>query len=119
METPGPVPSGLPTVGRASDPGVRESTVGGGFGRGPGAPGPTAAAPIPARGLQVTALLTDRECEVLQLVAAGLSNAEIANRLRISPATAKTHVAHLLTKLDARDRVQLVIIAYQAGLTAC
>ena len=69
---------------------------------------------------QVTALLTDRECEVLRLVSAGLSNAEIANRLRISPATAKTHVAHLLTKLDARDRVQLVIIAYQAGLpTGC
>ena len=55
---------------------------------------------------------------MLRLVAAGLSNAEIANRLRISPATAKTHVAHLLTKLDARDRVQLVIIAFQAGLTA-
>ena len=48
--------------------------------------------------------------------ATGMSNAEIATRLCISPATAKTHVAHLLTKLDARDRVQLVIIAYQAGL---
>ena len=45
-----------------------------------------------------------------------MSNGEIADHLRISPATAKTHVAHLLTKLDARDRVQLVIIAYQAGL---
>ena len=56
---------------------------------------------------------------MLRLVAAGLSNAEIASRLRISPATAKTHVAHLLTKLDARDRVQLVIIAFQAGLTGC
>jgi hypothetical protein len=55
----------------------------------------------------------------LDPVAAGLSNAEVASRLRISPATAKTHVAHLLTKLDARDRVQLVIIAYQAGLTGC
>jgi DNA-binding NarL/FixJ family response regulator len=80
------------------------------------------AASVPApspRGDQVTGLLTDRECEVLRLVAAGLSNAEIADRLRISPATAKTHVAHLLTKLDARDRVQLVIIAYQAGLTGC
>jgi DNA-binding NarL/FixJ family response regulator len=64
----------------------------------------------------VTALLTYRECEVLGLVTAGLSNAEIAERLHISPATAKTHVAHLLTKLDARDRVQLVIIAYQSGL---
>jgi len=63
-------------------------------------------------------LLTERECEVLRLVATGLSNAEIADRLCISPATAKTHVAHLLTKLDSRDRVQLVIIAYQAGLAA-
>jgi DNA-binding NarL/FixJ family response regulator len=65
---------------------------------------------------RVAQLLTERECEVLRLVATGMSNAEIASRLCISPATAKTHVAHLLTKLDARDRVQLVIIAYQAGL---
>ena len=62
------------------------------------------------------AVLTVREREVLTLIARGLSNGEIADHLRISPATAKTHVAHLLTKLDARDRVQLVIIAYQAGL---
>ena len=68
------------------------------------------------RGTDVAALLTERESEVLRLVATGMSNAEIATRLCISPATAKTHVAHLLTKLDARDRVQLVIIAYQAGL---
>jgi DNA-binding NarL/FixJ family response regulator len=61
-------------------------------------------------------LLTDREREVLELVARGMSNAEIACHLTISPATAKTHVAHLLTKLDARDRVQLVIMAYQSGL---
>ena len=61
-------------------------------------------------------VLTDRELEVLQMVARGLSNAEIAEHLTISPATAKTHVAHLLTKLDARDRIQLVIIAYQSGL---
>jgi DNA-binding NarL/FixJ family response regulator len=50
------------------------------------------------------------------MVARGMSNAEIAEELTISPATAKTHVAHLLTKLDARDRIQLVIIAYQTGL---
>jgi DNA-binding NarL/FixJ family response regulator len=69
-----------------------------------------------ARADEITGLLTEREREVLRLVATGLSNAEIADRLCISPATAKTHVAHLLTKLDARDRVQLVITAYQAGL---
>jgi DNA-binding NarL/FixJ family response regulator len=63
--------------------------------------------------------LTDRETEVLALVARGMSNAEIAEELTISPATAKTHVAHLLTKLDARDRIQLVIIAYQSGLAGC
>jgi DNA-binding NarL/FixJ family response regulator len=80
---------------------------------------PARAATVPAaspRGTDVADLLTERECEVLRLVATGMSNAEIATRLIISPATAKTHVAHLLTKLDARDRVQLVIIAYQAGL---
>ena len=55
---------------------------------------------------------------MLRLVAAGMSNGEIADHLHISPATAKTHVAHLLTKLDSRDRVQLVIIAYQAGRLA-
>jgi len=116
LGTSGPVASGLPTVGRAPGPAVRQAPPAGSFGgRGPGAPGPSA----PSRGAQVTELLTDRECEVLRLVAAGLSNAEIAHQLLISPATAKTHVAHLLTKLDARDRVQLVIIAFQAGLTAC
>jgi DNA-binding CsgD family transcriptional regulator len=63
-------------------------------------------------------VLTEREFEVLTMVARGMSNAEIAGELTISPATAKTHVAHLLTKLDARDRIQLVIIAYQSGLVA-
>ena len=84
------------------------------FARNP-APAATAHA-ASSRGTDVAALLTERECEVLGLVATGMSNAEIATRLCISPATAKTHVAHLLTKLDARDRVPLVIIAYQAGL---
>jgi DNA-binding NarL/FixJ family response regulator len=62
--------------------------------------------------------VTGREHEVLTLVARGLSNAEIAAGLHISPGTAKTHVASLLTKLDARDRVQLVIMAYDAGLVS-
>ena len=77
----------------------------------PGAPG----APGTAGGKLLRGL-TERELEVLTMVARGRSNAEIAEQLTISPATAKTHVAHLLTKLDARDRIQLVIIAYQAGL---
>jgi DNA-binding NarL/FixJ family response regulator len=60
--------------------------------------------------------LTDREVEVLALVARGLSNAEIAERLHVTPATAKTHVARLLMKLEARDRAQLIIAAYESGL---
>jgi DNA-binding NarL/FixJ family response regulator len=60
--------------------------------------------------------ITDREREVLRLVGLGMSNAEIAAALYISVGTAKTHVARLLAKLGARDRVQLVITAYQAGL---
>ena len=60
--------------------------------------------------------LTDREVEVLTLVARGQSNAEIAQRLYVSPATAKTHVARLLMKLNARDRTQLIIVAYESGL---
>ena len=60
--------------------------------------------------------LTDREREVLALVAAGLSNDEIAERLYVSPLTAKTHVNRAMTKLGARDRAQLVVIAYQSGL---
>ena len=60
--------------------------------------------------------LTDREREVLSLVARGRSNAEIAQELLMSPATAKTHVSRLLSKLDARDRAQLVVIAYETGL---
>jgi DNA-binding NarL/FixJ family response regulator len=74
---------------------------------------PTSPAAPPHPGL---ALLTDREHEVLAAVARGLSNAEIAEQLFMSHATAKTHVSRLLTKLDARDRAQLVMLAYESGI---
>ncbi|MBU8858282.1 MULTISPECIES: response regulator transcription factor [unclassified Micromonospora] len=61
--------------------------------------------------------LTEREREVLALVAAGLSNDEIAARLVLSPATAKTHVSRIMTKTRVRDRAQLVVLAYESGLT--
>ncbi|MHC0428789.1 response regulator [Streptomyces sp. O3] len=60
--------------------------------------------------------LTEREREVMGLVGAGLSNDEIARRLVLSPATAKTHVSRIMTKLDVRDRAQLVILAYESGM---
>jgi DNA-binding NarL/FixJ family response regulator len=60
--------------------------------------------------------LTDREREVVALVAEGLSNEEIAGRLFVSPSTAKTHVSRAMGKLGARDRAQLVVIAYESGL---
>ncbi|MEV0936732.1 response regulator transcription factor [Streptomyces phaeochromogenes] len=75
--------------------------------------------PVSAAPAVRTALgITDREREVLTLIGNGLSNTEIAARLSISVATAKTYVTRLLAKLDARDRVRLVIIAYEAGLVA-
>ena len=73
-----------------------------------------AAAEAPVGGLDAAGL-TDREAEVLRLLAQGLTNAEIAAQLVVSPETVKTHVAHVLTKLNARDRTQAVIRAYQTG----
>ena len=69
--------------------------------------------PMPAMELDV---LTDREREVMGLVGAGLSNEQIAERLVVSPATAKTHVSRAMVKLNARDRAQLVVFAYESGL---
>jgi DNA-binding NarL/FixJ family response regulator len=63
-------------------------------------------------------VLTEREREVLRLVGLGLSNDEIAAQLFLSPLTAKTHVSRILSKLQARDRVHLVVIAYETGLVA-
>jgi DNA-binding NarL/FixJ family response regulator len=63
-------------------------------------------------------VLTDREREILGVLATGLSNEEIAERLVISPATVRTHVNRVMTKLAARDRAQLVVMAYEAGLVA-
>jgi DNA-binding NarL/FixJ family response regulator len=77
-----------------------------------------ASPPRPGRERRELTGITDREREVLRLVGQGMSNAEIATALYITAGTAKTHVARLLAKLDARDRVQLVITAYEAGLVS-
>jgi DNA-binding NarL/FixJ family response regulator len=89
-------------------------------------PGPTArliaralrAPALPPPGAHPTALapLSDRERQVLALVARGLNNTEVADALGLSPLTAKTHVSRIMGKLGARDRVQLVIAAYETGL---
>ena len=88
-------------------PGVTRRLIAEFAGRGDAQP----AAPEPS-----LAQLTDREREVMALVGAGLSNEEIAARLVVSPATAKTHVSRAMVKLGARDRAQLVVYAYEAGL---
>ena len=69
-----------------------------------------------AAGGERLAVLTDREREVMALVAAGLSNEEIGRQLIMSPLTAKTHVSRAMTKLGTRDRAQLVVLAYETGL---
>ena len=80
------------------------------------ADGRSAAPPAPPPGAALPSTLTAREIEILKLIAAGWTNGEISDRLCISPFTCKSHVSHILTKLDARDRVQLVVLAYESGL---
>jgi DNA-binding NarL/FixJ family response regulator len=77
-----------------------------------------AARPDPREPPSAVAELTEREREILRLVARGLTNAEIAGRLVISPLTAKTHVSHILRKLGCRDRAQLVTLAFETGLVS-
>jgi DNA-binding NarL/FixJ family response regulator len=70
----------------------------------------------PAPTSDILDVLTDREREIVALVATGMSNAEIAAHFTLSPLTVKTHVNHAMTKMGARDRAQVVVLAYQAGL---
>lgn len=81
---------------------------------------PLLSAPSPARDIRALAVasLTAREHEVFVLIANGLSNPEIAVQLFVSEATVKTHVGHILAKLNARDRVQVVVIAYETGIVS-
>ena len=100
-----------PRPGRPAVPGDRA-----GVGRDRAGVGGDRAGDRPA--LPGLASLTEREREVVALVASGLSNNEIARQLVVSPLTAKTHVSRAMTKLNARDRAQLVMLAYEHGLTA-
>ena len=102
----------MPPPGTRTTKGISPATRSGGAG--PAVAGRDAA----NRGLPASDLarLTEREREVLGLVAQGLSNDEIAARLYLSPLTTKTHVSRIMTKLCARDRAQLVVIAYESGL---
>ena len=81
-----------------------------------GQPGGIQAGPAAAQRSHDLGRLTEREREVLGLVARGLSNDEIAGQLFLSPLTTKTHVSRIITKLAVRDRAQLVVIAYESGL---
>ena len=76
----------------------------------------TRSRPSAGRAAERLAPLTDREREVVALVGEGLSNDEIADRLVVSPATAKTHVSRAMVKLQVRDRAHLVVLAYESGL---
>jgi DNA-binding NarL/FixJ family response regulator len=106
---PGALPSG-PGSPRPGSPGPGSA--------GPGSAGPGSAGYAVRAAPPGLASLTDREREVVALVAAGMSNDEIARQLVVSPLTAKTHVSRAMTKLNARDRAQLVVFAYEHGLTA-
>ncbi len=97
------------------DPAITRDLVGQFVGRASGPPDPGTAASVHGRRL---AQLTEREREVLRLVAEGYSNSEIGDLLAIAESTAKTHVKRILAKIDARDRAQAVVIAYQGGLMA-
>jgi DNA-binding NarL/FixJ family response regulator len=109
---PGPTGSSSPVPGPAGS----GSPLPGSSGSGRPVPGPAGSGGrAPPPGL---ASLTEREKEVVGLVACGLSNDEIARKLVVSPLTAKTHVSRAMTKLNARDRAQLVVLAYEHGLTA-
>jgi DNA-binding NarL/FixJ family response regulator len=114
MPASGSGPPGSGMGGSASGPGQSGHGQAGPARQGAG-PGPEGGVHRPRHpGIDA---LTDREREVVALVAAGLSNEEIAARLVVSPLTAKTHVSRAMTKVSARDRAQLVVIAYEHGLT--